>query len=432
MYKMLKFAIHIAILLFTLSCTTVDLTIRADAKDIVFKDINLIAMTSRKVEEKKSVYISNGIIKQIGNFNDLDFPEDAAIVDALGRYLLPGFNDMHVHTYDIKDFSLYIASGVTTVRHMSGEDIHLERKEQLQNRSIQGPHLYTSGPLTDGPGAHWPGSKIITDPDKVEDYIIQLKEDGYDFVKVYEKLNREVFYKIMKVAGEYDMPVAGHIPKSVFASEAIDLGMTSVEHFEGYDIWATGESMDEIVRLTAKSGIWNCPTLILLRNTEEHRRQTEKYSIESIPELKYVDPENIDYWKKGWEFNYFYKEKVQFLKLIYKAGANIVSGTDQGFFNPYIVPGFGLHTELELMNKAGLTPYDVLVTTTVNPAIMLGIEDKAGTIEVRKMADMVLLDKNPLEDIKNTTTIRGVMIRGEWFDRKRLDKMLQAVEDSYK
>lgn len=430
MNKRLVIALLIPLFFLILSCTSLDLQIRTDASDIVFKNVSLISMTNDKVQLNQSVYVSGGVIKEIGPFDTLSFPLTAEIIDAQGRFLLPGFSDMHVHTYEITDLSLFLANGVTTVRNMWGMPEHLAIRQDIKKGTLSGPHLYTTGPLTDGESGYWPGSLILTAPAEVEEYVIGIKDAGYDFIKVYDQLNDDVFFKILEVANEHSIPVAGHIPGRVDINDAISEGMHSIEHFIGYDHWGYSiQELEELIELTVQSGIWNCPTLIVLRNLEEMQHHKENFTINGIPELKYISADQLQYWENQYGSNQNYAQVKLLLKALSEKGAHIVSGTDLG--NPFIVPGFSLHTEFKLMNEAGLSPYDVLQTTTINSAKMLGIEDRAGTIEVGKIADMVLLDKNPLEDITHTRSILGVMTQGKWLDNQTIQEMLEEIEQYY-
>lgn len=400
--------------------------------DLVFKNVNIITMTSDEVLENQSVYISNGIIKEIASFDTLLITDETTIIDAAGKFLLPGFNDMHVHTNFPGDLAVYLANGVTTVRNMWGTPWHIDIREDIKSGKLLGPHFYTSGPITDGQYEYWEGSRILTDINEVETYVNGIIEDGYDYIKVYSFLSAEVFTKIMEEANKHNAVVVGHVPFTVKVEDAISLGMQSIEHFRGYDLRKNYSKhiKREVVELTVSSGVWNCPTLIASRDYTELQYKLvypEEYTLAGNPEWKYVHPDEIKWWTEDvFGFDSKFTDARIFLKILHDAGANIVSGTD------VILKGFSLHEEFELMNEAGLTPYEVLLTTTINPARMLGIEDITGTIEVGKNADLVLLDKNPLVDIKNTQTISGVVTQGKWLDREILDAMLKHVEDSYR
>ena len=323
---------------------------------------------------------------------------------------------MHVHAGYIEEATLFLANGVTLIRNMWGNPQHLQMKKKIQNRQIPGPELFTTGPLIDGRGAYWPGSFIITDPNKVAGAITKMKQDGYDAIKVYDRLLPEVYDEIIKTAKNLDIPVVGHVPFSVGLKHVIDSGQYSIEHFTGYNT-----KSKDIIDLTVQSGVWNCPTLIVMKKYSN----VQLLKTKEIPELKYVHPDLLRSWKQAYNYYMNFVGSKRFLKTLYDEGANIVSGTDVG--NPYVIAGFSLHEEFQYMNDAGLTPYQILLTTTVNPAKMLGIEDRVGTIEIGKDADLVLLAKNPLLDIKNTKMISGVMTKGVWLSEEQLKGMLDKI-----
>lgn len=428
MNKLIK---TLLVLPFLVSCIPSD--IKVEPKDIVFKNVNIISMTSDKIQMNKSIFISDGVIRDIGNYSDLNISKETEVIDCTGKFITPGFSDMHVHASRYEELNLFLANGVTTIRNMWGTPYHLEAREKIQNGELLGPEIFTTGPFTDGKNATWEGSNIITDPEKVEESITQMKKDGYDYVKIYDKLSPEVFYKIMEVAEKLEMPVVGHVPLRVNIRDAINYKLYSVEHFIGYNLKLKSiDSMTEVIDQTVQSGIWNCPTLVAMKNYKklfEKHSNPNALSIESIPLLKYVSNEMCAGWEQTNGYILPYEKSKEFLNILNVKGANIVSGTDQG--TPYSIAGFSLHEEFELMNESGLTPYEVLLTTTVNSARMLRIDNRSGTIEVGKDADLVLLEENPLINISNTRTIAGVMTKGKWLDSNMLEEMLNIVESNY-
>ena len=396
------------------------------AQDIVFRNAAVISMVDEHILENKSVYIADGIIIAIDDYENLNLPKKTLIINAEGKFLLPGFSDMHVHANHEEVLSLFLANGVTTIRNMWGLPEHIEYREAIFNKEILGPNLYTCGPLIDGAIPAWRNSFILDDPADVEQAIKQMKIDGYDFIKVYERLKSDVYQEIIRVAKEINIPVVGHAPSQVGIDAVLESGQQSIEHFTGYSQFMSDEKSSEILELTVKSKIWNCPTLIVKNNYEN----LSDLKSSEIDELKYVHVDDVNYWKGSASSIMQLDYARELLKTLYDKGANIVSGTDTG--TPYVIAGFSLHDEFQLMQESGLTPYQVLLTTTVRPAEMLGTEDHAGTIEVGKNADLVLLDKNPLIDIQNTRSIEGVMTKGIWLSKVKIQKMLDEVESAYR
>jgi uncharacterized protein YciI len=200
MYKIFNRSLAIVILILPfVSCNS----IKMDYKkvDIVYKNVNLIPMTGEEIIESISVHVSvsEGKIMGIGEFSDLILPDQVKVIDGRGKYLTPGFSDMHVHTYYPEELDLFIANGVTTVRNMFGFPEHLKARKAIKDKKIIGPELFTTGPLIDGKNAYWPGSFILIKKEDVKEAITKMKMDGYDFIKVYDKLSPQVYNEIIRV-----------------------------------------------------------------------------------------------------------------------------------------------------------------------------------------------------------------------------------------
>lgn len=419
------FSLLLSTSIFLLACTTYKAGI---ATDIIFKDVNVISMTSESIDYQQSVLISDGVIQFIGDFDEILNKESCLVLDCSEQYLVPGFSDMHVHTYNDEELLLFLANGVTKVRNMYGYPYHLRNQKLIREKELLGPELITTSPIIDGKDPIWPGSYIISSPDRVERALFSLKRKGYDSFKVYERLSNEVFLEILNVAQKMDMRVVGHIPENVDIKDALSLNMTSIEHLDGYDHMDN----EELIDLTIENHIWNCPTLYVL-DIEEKLFSRELYpdlfSIEKNESLQYVNPQTMAFWERAKGLESHFDERKELLSRIHKRGGKIISGTDQ--LNPYVVPGFSLHEEFKLLHDCGLSPYDILQTTTVNPAEMLGISHRAGTIETGKDADLVLLRENPLIHIENTKSIEGVMVKGLWLSEQVISNMLAYVKDRY-
>ena len=405
-----------------LSCT------KNESDKTVFKNVNIIPMTEdEKVLENYSIYISGGIIISIGKFDELKYPDKTKIIDSWGKYLVPGFSDMHVHIAYPEECNIFIANGVTLVRNMWGSEKLLEEREKIQKGKIPGPEIFTAGPAIDGRNSIWQNALIIDNIEDVTTAITGMKDAGYDAIKILDNLTPEVYDKIISVSNKMGIPVVGHVPLNVGIEHILSSGQKSIEHLSGYNIFGYEKDMENDIRMTVDNGIWNCPTLIILKNLSN----LNQIKNADIPEIRYVHPERLNRWSERFSssLNNIYRYQ-RLLKKLGDSGANIVSGTDTG--TPYVITGFSLHQEFILMSEAGLKPYQILLSTTVNPARMLGILDKKGTIEEGKDADLVLLNKNPLLDIRNTQTIEGVMIKGAWLPKKALQHKLDVVEKKYK
>ena len=428
------------------------------------------------------------------------YAPDARAIDGVGKYLIPGLWDMHVHVATSPESSLalgrrarevffpqYVASGVTGIRDMFSDcypncsfnngslddGISLEEVNEWRRQSIAGtlvaPRIITSSPLVDGLGARWNGSLIVKDAGEGREAVRYIKRRGSDFVKVYSRLSRDAYFAIAGEAKKQNMVFAGHIPDSITAIEASDAGQKSVEHLTGILLatstdetnlrsetlaWREDKAkmsrkeIDEKILATfsnakadalflrfVRNETWMCPTLTLLRGGAF----LDDESFTNDARLKYLPSSFRDDWKPAndsrfkdltaADFAFKRKRFQKYLEIVgamHRAGVKILAGVDEP--NQFCFPGFSLHDELALLVQAGLTPFEALQTATVNPAKYLNLTDSLGTIEKGKLADLVLLDANPLDDIKNTTKIRAVVFNGRYFNRQALDALLKQAE----
>ncbi len=410
--KVVKLSCLALILLFSSCSKTID------NQPTVFKDVNVISMVNDSILYEQSVLVKDGKIVDIGIYDEMTIPKNAHIVEGKDQFLIPGLCDMHVHYNNEDDRLLYVANGVTFIRNMFGSPDHLRLRKKIKEKRLIGPELYTTCPIIDGVNPIWPGSCEIGDKNQVFDALSQFKKDGYDAIKIYDKLTMDVYDEIIKVAKELNMPVVGHVPQAVDLKHALLSGQSSIEHLVGYENYFTDE---QIIKETLKSGVWNCPTLVVLKNL------CNNDSLNNNPpnDIKYAPPTSVAWWKTGKSWNAHFIEKTKLLKTLADNNANIVTGTDVS--NPYTIAGFSLQEELSIWQDAGIAPYQILLSATKKCAEMIGEESRLGTIEKGKDADLVLLKKNPLKDINNTKSIAGVMTKGSWYSEAVLKSMLDKV-----
>jgi imidazolonepropionase-like amidohydrolase len=315
-----------------------------------------------------------------------------------------------------------------------------------------------------------PNFLAITTPEQGRATIDSLKADGADFIKVYSWLSRDTFLAIADEANKLKIPFAGHVPFSVPALEASDAGMKSMEHLHGVvlscsaredelrsEMLKGGANLpgDDRLRLEmheaaasyddrkaapifahlAKNKTWQVPTLVV----RVPYVQSFDTRITTDPRLKYIPPSAQQRWTEeaksstdGATTAKTFEKQSQIVGVMQRAGVPILAGTDAAWYQPYTYAGFSLHDELALLVRAGLTPMESLQTATINPARFLGMEKDLGTIEKGKIANLVLLDADPLADIHNTTKISKVFPAGKEFDRPALDQMLQDAEAAAK
>lgn len=438
--------------------------------DYAFKNVTVIPMDSEKTLANQTVVVEGGKIKLIAQTESISLDGDVKIIDGSGKYLIPGLSDMHVHIWSEQEPPLYVANGVTLVRNMWGETFTLKIRDDINSGNILGPTIITGGRIVDGAPRMWDGSEEIKTEEEARAIVRAHKSAGYDFIKVYSSLTPELFDIIADEAKAQNIPFSGHVPMSVTLEHAMRSGMTTIEHLTGFkeatykegvdfgkgffskermDIGSklnSGElSFDDIfdpsktktmAAIATETGVWNVPTLIVIDKIFLTRKEADVQF--SRPEIKYIVPAIQSMWNPDNDFRRknttdeqlkamqgFFQREVDTVTTLHEAGANIMSGTDAP--NPYVFHGFSLHEELALFVKAGMTPYEALRTSTINPAKFLNAVGEFGTITVGARADMVLLDANPLEDISNAQMRSGVMLRGRWLPEAELQKALEVV-----
>jgi imidazolonepropionase-like amidohydrolase len=405
----------------------------------------------------------------------------AQVVDGTGKYLMPGLWDMHVHFRDAeRDLKMYVANGVLGIRNMGGPVEVYSLREQIANGQLLGPKIVGSGAIIDGPDSFSNPAFTISvgTPEEAREAVRGHKKEGADLIKVYDGLSREAFFAIMDEAKKENLPVAGHLPSSIGVREASNSGQRTIEHGlplaggctieEQYIQWRVDRSafeealttknfalipakiardetalldhfdqqrMDEAFRLLAKNGTFLTPTMV----TERSLTFIDDLARTRDPRMEYVASEELNWWKpengmltKYRTPEYIAMRKRQYAKFMEEIplakaqGVRFLAGTDVTV--PYTYPGFSLHDELKLFVQAGFTPNEALETATTNPALLLGLSKTRGRIAPGYVADLVLLEANPLADIENTRKIAAVIANGKLLDRARLDQLLQEAK----
>jgi hypothetical protein len=441
---------------------------------IALRHVAVIDTSGGAVLRDRTLVIAGERITTLGHDEEVSIPPNTRVVDCRGKFLIPGLWDMHVHIASAEAyFPLFVANGVTGVRDMQAldPDAIYQWRAQTAERKVLGPRIVAAGALIDGPKPIWPGSLAAGTAREGREAVRLLKKRGADFVKVYSKLPRDAYFAIADEAKKQGLPFAGHVPDAITAVEAADAGQKSMEHF--YGIWLACSTQEAKLRKElvdalatsdnptflnvmsraqvkaldsyspakaqalfshfAKKGTWQVPTLTAQRTLG----MLGDERLTSDPRLKYMPA----YLTVGWNpkrspfaktpelvagFKRLYKKATEVVPAMHRAGVPFLAGTDTT--TPYCFPGFSLHDELGFLVQSGLTPLEALRCATLNPARYLGLLKDLGTVEQAKIADLVLLDANPLEDIANTRRIAAVLVRGKLLEKTALQELLASAE----
>ncbi len=421
-----------------------------------FVNVNVVPMTSPEVLRAQTVIVDAGRIRVVGPVDRVSVPEDATIVDGTDRYLMPGLADMHAHIPRREGseldrvLTLFAVRGVTTVRGMLGAPMHLELRDALASAERFGPRLITSGPSLNG--------NSVSGADDARRQVAAQAAAGYDFLKIHPGLDRAEFEAIAAAARRHGIGVAGHVTAAVGLSGALESGMATIDHLDGYlaamlpaDSPGNGgyggffgtmlaaevvaERIDDVVARTARAGTWNVPTETLVEQLVDSTPISE---LAGRDEMAYMPPATVERWRQAKASQLadaaFDADTAalaialrrELIRRLYRANGRVLLGSDAPqVFN---VPGFSAHRELELYVAAGLTPFEALATGTVAVAEFLGSD--GGRIEAGRPADLVLVDDNPLVDVRHTARIHGVMLGGRWYPESDLDARLKALEST--
>ena len=399
----------------------------------------------------------------------------AVVLDCRGKYVIPGLHDMHTHGSDYEQLfpALHLANGVTAVREMWGYPENRATRDKIERGELLGPRITLASSIVDGPVSLLgpPVTKVATDAE-ARAAVHTARAEGAAFLKVYSYLPREPFLAIADECRKLGLPFDGHWAFRMTLGESSDAGQRSLEHFFGVaidtstrrddllgvlaatpfdpvaprDFFNLYRELDRQAALTpslagtqaffgklAANGTWLCPTMVLNRAMT---LPADTYAHD--PRLKYVPPDIREFWAERIKLyspvtpeeiaqqKAYLDARLALIGAADQAGVRFLGGTD--CLNPYSFPGFGLHDELGVLVDAGLSPLRALQTVTRDAACFLGEGDTAGTVSVGKVADLVVLDANPLDDIGAVRKIDTVLTRGRVLDRARLAKMLAEVE----
>ncbi len=435
---------------------------------IVVRHVNVVDVVAGRVLPDRFVLLSGKNIERVAEAS-IPAPPGAVIVDGTRKYLMPGLWDMHVHLwYPENLFPLYLAWGVTGVRDMGSDPVRTKAwQHAVDQGTLLGPHVVTCGKPFDGVPSDDPKLPVLVprSPEDARDMYDQVDKAGVDFIKVLTRLPADSYYALIDRGRKWGLPVVGHVPDEVSVWDAIDARQKSMEHLMGVGL-ACSRNEDELRRLlldsehqhdTAKRReysqrvldtydparaeklfqrmatfeSWQTPTLVMWSRTynldgaERFANPEQKRIPQSVradwpaPSNDALPPATAALIQRVWS------RYMEIVGRMQADGVPLLAGTDTG--DPWSYPGAELHQELELLVKAGLTPAQALRTATINAAKFLEAEDSFGTVEPGKLADLVLLEADPLDDIRNARRIDAVFVHGTYLPRKNLDSLVAGL-----
>ncbi len=445
-------------------------------KTIGIKNVNILAPDASHFIPNQQLVMENGLIKAIGPVENLD--SSIEYIDGKGQYLIPGLTDTHVHLFHSKnDLYLYLANGVTSVWEMFGNKQHLKWKEEKTEGAIS-PELFIASQKFNSQAGidKWIRKYVywdinVKEKDEAREWIKTLKERGFDAIKTGSYLDKELFDTLLDEAKKQNIMALGHLPMSVSLEQLYQSGISELSHVEevmrrmmnDYDSKGfTYKNMeqvlayieanaDEVAKNLKENNIAISTSLWLMESLPEQRFNTEEF-IKTI-ELEYANPpisEGLIFKElvfKGWipgnnnyedfdtindpEWRADYRRLTEawtkanqiIIKALNRNDVTILAGTDVGATS--VVPGFSLHDELESLISNGVNTSKALYSATTAPAKLT--KQNIGTIEVGKEADLLLLSKNPLEDINNTRAFELVFIDNHYLTKDSKDKLLEAI-----
>jgi imidazolonepropionase-like amidohydrolase len=317
---------------------------------------------------------------------------------------------------------------------MGGDaDFILPLRERVRSGAVPGPEIIASGPILDDAPPTFPYRRRVTNAREAKEAVADLKRLGVDFIKVHDHTPREVFFAIAEEAPRLGLTFAGHVPLGVKIEEAADAGIRSIEHLSNYDVFGecmvddryTIEGCRHLFEKLAAKGVWQTPTMAFFETIPD------VFAGKPLAHVEYASDSLLKLTRDNIEHSHIPREVLDrmrqagqiSLKAIHdlqSLGNRFLAGCDG------LVPGFCLHDELEWFTRAGFSPLEALQTATINPARFLGREDSQGTIQIGKRADLVLLDADPLLEIRNVSKVAAVVVRGRLVKKPAIDRIVAS------
>jgi hypothetical protein len=424
------------------------------ARNIAIIGVTVVPMDSDRILPNQTVIVSGERIRAIGDTASTPVPPQAIRIDADGQYLVPGIADLHVHLRGADEYGSYVANGVTTVMHLGSSPRHsrevLSHRDEIRAGTRHGPNIYTTERIIDGDPPASNSAHRISTPDAAREQVAAVGKDGFDFIKTYNNVSEEVFAATVAEARKQGLPVIGHIPRNFAPATAFAAGLDAVVHTEEFFFtWFKGPRSIVDMDRSYRADLSTLPSLIAL--LQEHDvavmpNLSFTYTnfvmwdgLENLwndPEVRYLHPDTLYGWQVSninrreeienfvvrgqWKYDLMQELTREFQK----AGILQVLATDASA--PGLFPGKSAHRELTELVKAGLTNFEVLAIATRNAGEFvrryIDSEARFGQLLPGYRADFVLLAENPLEDVRNMRSIRGVAVNGRWQDQAALQR----------
>ena len=449
---------------------------------LIIRHVNVVNVADGTIQRDRTLTIKDGLISEVLS-GQVAVPHGASSLDGSGTFVIPGLWDMHYHfeggAPNVRELNLLLANGVLGIRDVGDkpEKIFATRSD-ISSGKILGPQIVACGPIVDGPDpTNPPLSVSVRSAEDARTMAHTLKDMGSDCIKVHDGVPLEAYLALAAEAKIVGLPLVGHVPVRVHVMQATNAGQRSIEHQIGLRGGSTAEDevmeserkndifaeamrtknyqlipesiaargnqildhfdqnrMLEVYRAFVKNGTYLDPTLV----TDRGLTFVDDLSKRDDPRFKYIPSSQREWWnpERGMLTRYRtpayiafrkrqFEKTLQQIPIAHRVGVQFLAGTDNTL--PFVYPGFSVHDEMALFVQAGLSPLEALQTATLNPATFLGL-NRLGTVMPGKQANVVILEGNPLRDIRNTQKIRAVIFRGKLLDRKDLDGMLREAQ----